>query len=636
MRHFLKITLVVLGIIYFKYSSAQDPHFSQISRIPAYYNPSAAGHGIEHVRLTMLYRNQWAGLPNAFKTQALFFDKQVSRVGLGANIVNNSTGESGIRQLMINGNISYRFDFGKHHLATGIQIGLLQKSFDPSKMTFDDQYVPDQGFNPANPTAETFSYTKTNRPDLGTGFLWTYGSAEKDNFLPYIGASVQHLIQPKETFIIDENKVPVKISFQVGTGIKLNDEIVLSPVAMYNQQQFAKELMVGSIVKLKMEDRNATEAGVFYRKKDAFTIYAGYQWNNFMTGISYDVNTSQLAGTRGALELTLTYIPKAKEKKAAPVKPKKETKGAIKLPLSKDSSMSQQTSAPSTQQKKTVPAVNKTKESKGAPTSITQPKEAKPISPIPKDKINTSTNKELVNATKSTESKSEATISLIAPRSIKLVELNLSNEVPNKAQVNISPLPDFKDEPREDITISEIKRKQISTSQEKVNEQEPNKAVVAAIEDTDGDGIPNSNDNCPTEVGTLSSKGCPELNELDFNDTTMIHFGNIEFPKNSSKMHGVYKLDVIEPALDSAWFNDNYTILLTGHADDNLSSSESEELSKVRADYVKSIFIKKGIKSTRIKTVAFGTTKPLVVDSSEEDPQTRNRRVEVYVIKSKK
>ena len=636
MRHFLKITLVVLGIIYFKYSSAQDPHFSQISRIPAYYNPSAAGHGIEHVRLTMLYRNQWAGLPNAFKTQALFFDKQVSRVGLGANIVNNSTGESGIRQLMINGNISYRFDFGKHHLATGIQIGLLQKSFDPSKMTFDDQYVPDQGFNPANPTAETFSYTKTNRPDLGTGFLWTYGSAEKDNFLPYIGASVQHLIQPKETFIIDENKVPVKISFQVGTGIKLNDEIVLSPVAMYNQQQFAKELMVGSIVKLKMEDRNATEAGVFYRNKDAFTIYAGYQWNNFMTGISYDVNTSQLAGTRGALELTLTYIPKAKEKKAAPVKPKKETKGAIKLPLSKDSSMSQQTSAPSTQQKKTVPAVNKTKESKGAPTSITQPKEAKPISPIPKDKINTSTNNELVNATKSTESKSEATISLIAPRSIKLVELNLSNEVPNKAQVNISPLRDFKDEPREDITISEIKRKQISTSQEKVNEQEPNKAVVAAIEDTDGDGIPNSNDNCPTEVGTLSSKGCPELNELDFNDTTMIHFGNIEFPKNSSKMHGVYKLDVIEPALDSAWFNDNYTILLTGHADDNLSSSESEELSKVRADYVKSIFIKKGIKSTRIKTVAFGTTKPLVVDSSEEDPQTRNRRVEVYVIKSKK
>jgi type IX secretion system PorP/SprF family membrane protein len=636
MRHFLKITLVVIGIINFKYSSAQDPHFSQISRIPAYYNPSAAGHGIEHVRLTMLYRNQWAGLPNAFKTQALFFDKQVSRVGLGANIVNNSTGESGIRQLMINGNISYRFDFGKHHLATGIQIGLLQKSFDPSKMTFDDQYVPDQGFNPANPTAETFSYTKTNRPDLGTGFLWTYGSAEKDNFLPYIGASVQHLIQPKETFIIDENKVPVKISFQVGTGIKLNDEIVLSPVAMYNQQQFAKELMVGSIVKLKMEDRNATEAGVFYRNKDAFTIYAGYQWNNFMTGISYDVNTSQLAGTRGALELTLTYIPKAKEKKAAPVKPKKETKGAIKLPLSKDSSMSQQTSAPSTQQKKTVPAVNKTKESKGAPTSITQPKEAKPISPIPKDKINTSTNKELVNATKSTESKSEATISLIAPRSIKLVELNLSNEVPTKAQVNISPLPDFKDEPREDITISEIKRKQISTSQEKVNEQEPNKAVVAAIEDTDGDGIPNSNDNCPTEVGTLSSKGCPELNELDFNDTTMIHFGNIEFPKNSSKMHGVYKLDVIEPALDSAWFNDNYTILLTGHADDNLSSSESEELSKVRADYVKSIFIKKGIKSTRIKTVAFGTTKPLVVDSSEEDPQTRNRRVEVYVIKSKK
>jgi type IX secretion system PorP/SprF family membrane protein len=635
-RHFFNITLIVLGIICFKYSSAQDPHFSQISRIPGYSNPAAAGHGIEHVRLTMLYRNQWAGLPNAFKTQALFFDKQVGKVGLGANIVNNSAGESGIRQMMINGNISYRFDLGENHLVTGIQIGLLQKSFDPSKMTFDDQFIPGQGFNPANPTAETFSYTKTNRPDLGTGFLWTYGNAENDNFLPYIGASLQHLIQPKETFILDENKVPIKLSFQAGAGIKLNDGITLSPVAMYNQQQFAKELMIGSLVKLNMEDRNAAEAGVLYRNKDAVTIYAGYQWNNFMTGISYDVSTSQLNGTRGAFELTLTYIPKSKLKKSAPSKPKEDTKAEKKPPLSKDFSMSQQTSVPPTAKPKTVPAENKPKSTTGTPNQSNKTGVTKPTTSNTKDVKTPSTNKPIVATNQVKERKPETTINLVKLKTANIIKENQPTVAPAKSNVTPSSLPEFKDEPREDITISEIKRKQISTSQEKVNDQEPNKAVVAAIEDTDGDGIPNTNDNCPTEAGTLSSKGCPELNELDFNDTTMIHFGNIEFPKNSSKMHGVYKLDVIEPALDSAWFNDKYTIILTGHADDNLSSSESEELSQVRADYVKSIFIKKGIKSTRIKTVAFGTTKPLVVDSSEEDPQTRNRRVEVYVIKSKK
>lgn len=635
MSHFSKVSILVIGILCSMSASAQDPHFSQINRIPAYYNPAATGHGVEHVRLTMLYRNQWSGLPNAFKTQALFFDKQVGKVGLGANIVNNSAGEAGIRQMMINGNLSYRFSFNDHNLTTGIQIGLLQKSFDPSRMTFDDQYIPDQGFNPGNPTAETFSYTKTNRPDLGTGFLWTYGNPEKDNFLPYAGASIQHLIQPKETFILEENKVPIKLSFQAGAGIKLNDEITLSPTAMYNQQQFAKELMIGSLVRLKMEDRNAAEAGVFLRNKDAVTVYAGYQWNNFMTGISYDVNVSQLNGTRGAFELTLTYIPKAKEKKSAPVKPKKEAKPAKKPPLSKDSSMSQQTSVPPSAKPKTVPAVNKPKSTTGTPNQGNKTAVAKPTTVNTKDAKNPSTNKPTVAANEEKQRKPETSINLVQLKTTKTIKENQPIVAPVKANVTPSSSPEFKDEPREAITISEIKRKQISTSQEIVKDEEPSKAVVAAIEDTDGDGIPNSNDNCPTEAGTLSSKGCPEISEVDFNDTTMMHFGNIEFPQNSTKMHGVYKLDVIEPALDSAWFNDKYTIVLTGHADDNLTSKESEEISKLRADYVKSIFIKKGIKATRIKTIAFGTTKPLVVDPNEENTKARNRRVEVYVIRNK-
>jgi type IX secretion system PorP/SprF family membrane protein len=635
MSLFSKISILVIGILCSMSASAQDPHFSQINRIPAYYNPAATGQGVEHVRLTMLYRNQWSGLPNAFKTQALFFDKQVGKVGLGANIVNNTSGESGIRQMLINGNLSYRFSFEDHNLTTGIQIGLLQKSFDPSKMTFDDQYIPDQGFNSANPTAETFSYTKTNRPDLGTGFLWTYGNSEKDNFLPYAGASIQHLIQPKETFILDENKVPIKLSFQAGAAIKLNDEITLSPTAIYNKQQFAKELMVGSLVRLKMEDRNAAEAGVFYRNKNAVTIYAGYQWNNFMTGISYDVNTSQLNGTRGAFELTLTYIPKAKEKKSAPVKPKKEANAAKKPPLSKDSSMSQQTSVPSSAKPKTPPAVSKPKSTTGTPNQGNKTVAAKPNTANTSDVKKPSTNKPVVAVNEAKERKPEASINLVKLKTTKTIKENQLIVIPTKTNVTPSSLPEFKEEPRESITISEIKRKQIASSQEIVKNDEPSKTAIAVSEDSDGDGIPNSNDDCPTEAGTLSSKGCPDLNEVDFSDTTMMHFGNIEFPNNSSKMHGVYKLDVIEPALDSAWFNDKYTIVLTGHADDNLSSSESEELSKLRADYVKSIFIKKGIKATRIKTIAFGTAKPLVVDPNEQDIKARNRRVEVYVIRSK-
>ena len=43
-------------------ASAQDPHYTQAHRIPSWYNPAAAGHGVEHIRLTMLYRNQWSSV----------------------------------------------------------------------------------------------------------------------------------------------------------------------------------------------------------------------------------------------------------------------------------------------------------------------------------------------------------------------------------------------------------------------------------------------------------------------------------------------------------------------------------------------------------------------------------------------
>ncbi|MBK7967144.1 MAG: PorP/SprF family type IX secretion system membrane protein [Bacteroidetes bacterium] len=137
------ITYLLLFICCFaaRNMNAQDPHYTQAHRIPTWYNPAAAGHGVEHIRLTMLYRNQWSSVMSPFKTQGLFFDKQVSKVGLGANLVNNSAGEAGIRQLFLNGQLSYRYAFGKNVIASGLQVGLIQKSFDHSKMTFDDQYT---------------------------------------------------------------------------------------------------------------------------------------------------------------------------------------------------------------------------------------------------------------------------------------------------------------------------------------------------------------------------------------------------------------------------------------------------------------------------------------------------------------
>jgi type IX secretion system PorP/SprF family membrane protein len=305
---------------YSQFAIAQDPHFTQFMKSGSALNPAAAGHNVEHIRATLLYRNQWASVTSPFTTQALFFDKAVGRVGLGFNIVNNSAGDAGIRQLHFNGNLGYTFNVRKNRIAAGIQLGLLNKSFDPSKMTFDDQYVQDQGFNASNPTQETFSYTNLTRPDLGAGLHWSREPGDK--LQPYAGISIQHINQPKESFILENNFIPVKYTLNSGVAIRVNDQITVSPMVLYSQQFTAKELVVGSVVKLPMQDRNNVEGGIFYRHKDAVALYAGYQWNSLAAGISYDVNVSGVTGGPGAFELTLTYIPKAKEKKTEA--PKKE------------------------------------------------------------------------------------------------------------------------------------------------------------------------------------------------------------------------------------------------------------------------------------------------------------------------
>ena len=58
--------------------------------------------------------------------------------------------------------------------------------------------------------------------------------------------------------------------------------------------------------------------GLIYRNDDAFVITIGAKKNSFTGRIGYDINTSSLNSStsgRGAVEISLTYIKKKKNKK---------------------------------------------------------------------------------------------------------------------------------------------------------------------------------------------------------------------------------------------------------------------------------------------------------------------------------
>ncbi len=79
--------------------------------------------------------------------------------------------------------------------------------------------------------------------------------------------------------------------------------------------------------------------------------------------------------------------------------------------------------------------------------------------------------------------------------------------------------------------------------------------------------------------------------------------------------------------------NDQMVIQLEGHTDFRGNAKQNMQLSERRVLAVKNYLVKKGIPKKRIKTKAFGGTKPLSRGNDEES-RSKNRRVEVRILSS--
>ena len=73
-------------------------------------------------------------------------------------------------------------------------------------------------------------------------------------------------------------------------------------------------------------------------------------------------------------------------------------------------------------------------------------------------------------------------------------------------------------------------------------------------------------------------------------------------------------------------------VQLEGHTDNQGNAKMNMDLSQDRVDNVKKYFVSKGIDKGRVKTKAFGGTKPIQAANSPE-ARARNRRVEMRILK---
>jgi OOP family OmpA-OmpF porin len=149
----------------------------------------------------------------------------------------------------------------------------------------------------------------------------------------------------------------------------------------------------------------------------------------------------------------------------------------------------------------------------------------------------------------------------------------------------------------------------------------PAPAPAPVVKDTDNDGIPDDQDECPEEKGTAASKGCPEAVEQVFN------YKNIQFEFNSSvlKTSSYLVLDEIARMMKT---KPEAKFQLNGHSSAEGTEQRNMMLSVDRANAVKAYLVNNGIKSSNLITKGFGESTPLVSNDTE-DGRAKNRRVEI-------
>jgi outer membrane protein OmpA-like peptidoglycan-associated protein len=147
---------------------------------------------------------------------------------------------------------------------------------------------------------------------------------------------------------------------------------------------------------------------------------------------------------------------------------------------------------------------------------------------------------------------------------------------------------------------------------------EPAKPIV---KDTDGDGVPDDQDNCPDVKGTIANGGCPEEKSKPFN------YKNIQFEFNSSVLK-TESYDILERISQQMKNNSSVTYELTGNSSAEGTERRNMMLSVDRANAVKAYLVNNNIDGSRLKTKGLGETHP-IADNSTDAGRMKNRRVEI-------
>ena len=314
---------------------AQDATFSQAFASPLSLNPALTGSFDGRLRLTSIYRNQWANQLSApISSYAASMDmrfplkryKVNKRDALGFGILAVMDRTPGIN---VNSNLltlggAYHKSLNMKNtqfLSVGINFGVVQRSLSYQNIFFSDQF---NGLNNYNQlSAEDLPENNYAIGDFSAGIV--YQVSNDNNLGLYTGLSFWHLNKPNSSFYnteeFDGNDVnlPVRYSGFIAGRIPLGDGLQLLPRLNANYQNNRLDVNAGTTFRVLIDKYKGTAIhfGSWVQtdfetdlqpRFDYLVGMVGIEYSNILFGFSRDFNLTNLSNGRKTWELSVAYL----------------------------------------------------------------------------------------------------------------------------------------------------------------------------------------------------------------------------------------------------------------------------------------------------------------------------------------
>ncbi|HVI46623.1 MAG TPA: PorP/SprF family type IX secretion system membrane protein [Chitinophaga sp.] len=324
MKTIYSILLAIISLTTANTLLAQDIHLSQFYETPILRNPALIGIFNGDVRIQAVYRNQWNSVTIPYQTGTISGEIKFpvgnsdDYLTTGLQITYDRAGTSRLQSTQILPALNYHKSLSEYKvsfLSLGFMGGIVQRQFDPTNMTFNNQYTGGR-FDPSAPTGEEGKLALKGYTYMDVGVGMSYNSVIGEDVNYFIGAGYFHFNRPKVSFYNDKNiQLSPKITFNAGITIPLAERVKM--IAHYNQlhQGSYSEYIGGALIGYGLMDEGlestrAIYGGLFLRWNDAVIPTIKIDMEKYEIAMSYDANISQLrtaSQTFGGFEISLVF-----------------------------------------------------------------------------------------------------------------------------------------------------------------------------------------------------------------------------------------------------------------------------------------------------------------------------------------